>query len=88
MQTPAQVVVIPRMHGGGRLASVFLLNASIDATTPLELRLRGVGVKKARWLVPDGGKGRDLVLAGWESERLCRTPSMAAWSVACVDFNR
>jgi len=83
IQTTAQVMVVPRVNGKGQLVSVFLLNASIDATPPLELRLRGVGSKTARWLVPDG-KGCDLAMAGEREDKLCKTPSLAAWSVACV----
>jgi hypothetical protein len=83
IQTVAPVMVVPRVNARGRLVSVFLLNASIDATPPLELRLRGVDAQTVQWLVP-AGRHRDLVLAGEGKDKLCRTPSLAAWSVACV----
>ena len=83
VQSIAQVMVVPRVDFTGRLATVFLLNASIDATPPLELRLRGVGGRTVHWRTPDGRR-RDLVLTGQGEGKRCRTPSLAGWSVACL----
>lgn len=82
-QATAQVLVVPRVDAEGRLVSVFLLNTSIDKTPPLELRLRGVDATRARWLVPEEA-GCDLVLIEEGADKLCRTPPLAPWSVACV----
>lgn len=84
-QTIAQVMVAPRLRPDGRLASVFLLNASIDSTTPLELRLRGVGRQKASWLTPENAD-RKLALIPDGKDYLSKTPSMRPWSVACIAF--
>lgn len=83
IQTTAQVMVVPRVNAKGRLVSVFLLNASIDATPPLTLRLRGVKARTARWLVPEE-ETTTLRLTSDRSDKLVPTPALAAWSVGCV----
>ena len=52
IETPAQVVALPRVDGEGRLRSVMLLNATIDRTPPLELRLRAASADGLRWIRP------------------------------------
>ena len=83
LQTTAHAMVVPRVNQADRLVSVFLINPSFDITPPLELRLRGVSSRTARWLMPEG-QGHELVLVDDGADKLCTTPSLAAWSVACV----
>jgi hypothetical protein len=79
----AQVMVVPRVDSAGKLVSLFLLNASIETTAALSFRLRGVHQKAARWLVPEKATRR-LTLIQDGDDRLCRTPKLPGWSVACV----
>ncbi len=84
IQTTAPVMVVPRVDAQGRLVSIFLLNACIDASPSLELRLRGAGAATtARWLLPEG-RNEHLTLVKGGGDKLLKTPPMAAWSVACV----
>lgn len=85
MQTVTPVMVVPRVNANGKLTSVFLLNASIDATPPLELVLRGVKTKSAKWLTPMG-KDTTLKLTGAVKEKIIKTPAIPPWSVAYISF--
>jgi len=68
---------------GQRLASVFLLNACIDKTPPLQLRLRGTSARSATLLLPEA-QDRKLALMADGNDRLCKTPALAPWSVGCL----
>ena len=83
IKTVAQVMVVPRVDAKDRLVSVFLLNASIDVTPPLEIVLRGVIGKSAQWITPFG-KIKNIVLGGKGNNKTIKTPKMPAWSVACI----
>lgn len=79
----AQVMVVPRVNSKGQLVSVFLLNASIDKTPPLDIELRGVSSSMAHWFTPEG-KIKKLILKKQGRNVICKTPSLPAWSVACI----
>ena len=83
VQTPARTMVVPRVDREGRFVSALLVNSSFDPTPPLELRLRGVFGRTARWLVPEGHEC-ELNLMDEGMDKLCTTPSLAPWSVACI----
>lgn len=53
LETPGQVVVVPRRDAKGRLATVLLLNVSLDATPDLTLSLRNeAGTGTWTWIRP------------------------------------
>jgi hypothetical protein len=83
VQTTAQVMVVPRVNQKGDLLSVILLNASFDSTPPMKLRLRGVSCQSARLLVPENDD-RALALVDDGTDKLCTTPPLPPWSVACI----
>jgi hypothetical protein len=83
IQSAVQVMAVPRVDVKGRLVSVFLLNTSIDAAPPMQMKLRVRSRKNARWLVPEReARNVDLIAAG--NDALCRTPRLPGWSVACL----
>ncbi len=83
VQEPAQVVAVPRVTPDGALRSIFLLNASIDASPVLTLRLRGVSGKNAGWLTPDQAEAVVGLKMG-PDEAVGRIPSMPPWSVGVL----
>lgn len=83
LEPAEQVMVVPRVRGDGRLAGVFLLNASIDASGPLELALRGAEADAAQWLTPDA-PARTLPLREAAGGRRVQAPPLPPWSVGVV----
>lgn len=82
----AQVMVVPRVNAKGQLVSVFLLNASIDKTPPLELELRGVNSSIVNWFTLEG-KNKKLSLVYKGHGNIYKTPSITGWSVAYLSLN-
>jgi hypothetical protein len=83
IEEPAQVVAVPRVAPDGTLRSVFLLNASIDASPALTLRLRGVSGKNAGWLTPEQAESVIGLRVG-PGEAVARVPPMPPWSVGVL----
>lgn len=84
-RTLAQVMVVPRVDAEGKLVSIFVLNASIEPVDSLDLECRNLCGSTARWITPEGDK-LTLDLASGSSLARYRTPSLAAWSCAYIDF--
>jgi hypothetical protein len=83
IETTAQVVAVPRIDGRGKVASVFLLNASIDNSPALRIKVRGARGTSCRWLTP---AAPDVRLPVKDNEIVAR--ALAPWSVACAVFDR
>ena len=85
VETPTRSFVQPRVRADGTLASVVFVNASVGATTPVRLRLRGVAARKAIWSSFDAA---DVVLdvAHEGSDSFVTLPSIPAWSGGYVLF--
>ena len=87
-ETPTRSFVQPRVRDGGSLASVVFVNTTIDRTTPVKFRLRGVpsGVAQATWsafdekdvCVPVAREGVDAVVV---------IPPVAAWNGGYLIFD-
>lgn len=74
-----QVVAVPRVGTAGRVRTVTLLNARIDATGPLTLRVRNAAADTARWISP----ADDLALpADRDSTELkLELPKLDPWQI-------
>jgi hypothetical protein len=83
IEEPAQVVAVPRVAPDGTLRSVFLLNASINTSPALTLRLRGVSGKNAGWLTPEQAESVIDLRVG-RDEAIGRVPPMPPWSVGVL----
>ena len=83
IDTAAQVVPVPRVDTEGRLKSVMLLNATIDTTPALAVRLRKPVGKTARWILPEC---RDKKLTARSSKReiALMVPAMSPWSIGYI----
>ncbi|MBM3892584.1 MAG: hypothetical protein FJ388_25990 [Verrucomicrobia bacterium] len=83
IETPAQVMAVPRMTGEGKLRSVFLLNAGMDRSPALRLRLRAVSGATARWQTPPGSRST-VPLRKQSHDVIAEIPALAPWSVGCL----
>ena len=85
VETPTRSFVQPRVRADGTLASVVFVNASVGATTPVRLRLRGVVARKAVWSSLDAD---DVVLdvAHDGADALITLPPVPAWAGGYVFF--
>lgn len=72
--------VLPRVREDGTLATVAVVNASIDRQDPVSVRLRGVpeGVRCAVWHAPEE-KDMELPLARRDGETRVTLPRLGAW---------
>jgi hypothetical protein len=85
LETPSQVVVIPRTDGEGKLVSVMLLNASIDSSPELKLHLRNCRNNAFRWQAPEQS-GYSLKAAGSEAYDYSVTAGpLEPWSLGVVE---
>jgi len=87
IDTPAQVVPVPRVDAEGRLKSVLLLNATIDSSPALFVRLRKPAVKTVRWIQPLR-KDRKLAVKSGKGEIVVNVPPMSPWSVGYILLSR
>ena len=85
VETPTRSFVQPRVRADGTLASVVFVNASVGATPPVRLRLRGVAAKKAVWSAFDAPDvALDIVRDGVDAR--VTLPSVPAWTGGYVFF--
>jgi hypothetical protein len=90
LETPGQVLIVPRVDTEGKLYSVLLLNCTLDATPPvLRLRLRSPRRRHARWLRPPTGTAdalqiTEMVLTGEGDDALISLPGLDAWGVGAL----
>jgi hypothetical protein len=77
LETPGQVVVVPRCNDQGQVATVLLLNVSLDPTPPLRLRVKG-GNNAWKWMRP---LKRDIALPPGDTVTL---PSLPAWGLGVL----
>lgn len=84
LETPCQVVVIPRVDSGGQLRSVILLNCSLDPTPRLQMRLRNPRSTEARWFqFPDEGRSIESSPSGM-SDVSVTIPSLGPWDAGAL----
>ena len=78
--------VVPRVKDDGSLATLALVNASIDRQDPVEVFLRGVDerVTKVAWHEPERAPMELPVMRDGPSVRV-RLPRLAAWSCGYLD---
>ena len=83
---PVMAFAMPRVHEDGSLATLALVNCSIDRQEPVEVVLRGVrkGVSKVVWHEPESAPVEIPVMRDGDSVRL-RLPKLMAWSCGYVD---
>ncbi|HOX06110.1 MAG TPA: hypothetical protein PK280_06890 [Planctomycetota bacterium] len=79
IEEPVQVMAVPRLGADGRLATLFLLNASIDRTPAFRVRLRRPRSGRVEWVTPGRAPVRLAVERG-RGEVAVRVPPMAAWT--------
>ena len=78
LETPSQVVVVPRCDSTGRLVSVLLLNVSLDTTPELTLSSRDFAVGGWTWMRP----GRRVV--SLPPGGVVTVPPLEAWGVGVL----
>ena len=87
LETPTRSFVQPRVRRDGALASVVFVNATIDATTPVRLRLRGVSASATEsvWSALDA---RDVAIriAMDGSDAIVELPPVPAWTGGYLYF--
>ena len=83
---PVMAFVVPRVKDDGSLATLALVNASIDRQDPVEVFLRGVDerVTKATWHEPERAPAELPVVRDGAFVRV-RLPRLAAWSCGYLD---
>ena len=89
VDTPTRSFVQPRVRKDGSLASVVFVNATIDKTSPVRLRLRGVpvGATKAIWSALDADDV-SLPLSRVGSDATVVLPPVPAWTGGYLIFVR
>ena len=87
VDTPTRSFVQPRVRKDGSLASVVFVNATIDRTSPVRLRLRGVpaGATKAIWSALDADDV-SLPLSRSGSDATVVLPPVPAWTGGYLIF--
>lgn len=86
-EKPVMAFVVPRLREDGTLATLALVNASIDRQEPVAVRLRGVpqGVKKAVWNRPEEPPSACAVERVDGVARV-RLPRIGAWECGYLSF--
>ena len=79
---------LPRVRNDGTLATLALVNASIDRQDPVVVRLRGVpaDVKTAVWHQPEAADV-ELALERRDGDAWVRLPRIGAWACGYLEFN-
>ena len=87
IETPTRSFVQPRVHTDGTLASIVFVNATIDATVPVKLRLRGVppSATEAVWSALDA-QDVAIQIARDGSDALVELPPVPAWTGGYLYF--
>ena len=83
VETPAQVMVVPRTDEQGRLSTCLALNVSIDATPPLRTILRGATNAEAVWVTPETAD-RPLTATAEGDRTVLDLPPLPPWSLGYV----
>lgn len=86
-ETPTRSFVQPRVRKDGSLVSVVFVNTTIDKTTPVRLRLRGVPaeITKATWSAFDE-KDVQVLISREGSDAVAVIPPVAAWNGGYLVF--
>ncbi len=86
-ESAVRAFVQPRVRADGTLATVALVNASIDRQDPVSVRLRGVpaGAKTAVWHQSEG-KDVEIALARDGASVRLRLPRIGAWACGYLSF--
>ena len=87
IETPTRSFVQPRVRKDGTLASIVFVNATIDATVPVKLRLRGVppSATEAVWSALDA-QDVAIQIARDGSDALVELPPVPAWTGGYLYF--
>lgn len=83
-----RMFVVPRVRADGTLATVALVNASIDRQDPVGLRLRGVAkdVTAALWHQPECAPEKLSVTRDASGDVRIRLPRVGAWACGYLSF--
>ena len=86
-EEPVMAFAMPNVKPDGTLATLAVVNASIDRQEPVAVRLRGVPAtaKKAVWRVPEGPV-QDVVLERTGTETRAVLPRLGAWQCGYLSF--
>jgi hypothetical protein len=83
IETPAQVMVVPRIDGHGCLKTVLFLNVTIDASPAISVELRGTKGTVFNWITPETGE--EKLAAGKKGDgAIASIPSMPPWSLGYI----
>ncbi len=87
IETPTRSFVQPRVRKDGTLASIVFVNATIDVTVPVKLRLRGVppSATEAVWSALDA-QDVAIQIARDGSDALVELPPVPAWTGGYLYF--
>ena len=86
-EKPVMSFVVPRVRKDGTLATLALVNASIDRQDPVFVRLRGVpsDVQAAIWHQPEAQPVK-LAIERTDGVVRVRLPRLGAWACAWFSF--
>ena len=84
---PVMLFVMPRVRADGTLATLAVVNASIDRQDPVVVRLRGVPVeaKTAVWQQPEA-EPVEIGIGRRGTDCRVRLPRIGAWECGYLDF--
>ncbi|MDD4889958.1 MAG: hypothetical protein PHU85_08495 [Phycisphaerae bacterium] len=80
IEDAVQVMAVPRVRADGRIATVALLNVTIDKTPGFRVRLRSPGVEQVEWVLPDQ-LATPLAIERLQGEVAVSIPPMAPWTI-------
>ena len=84
---PVMAMAVPHVRPDGTLATLAVVNASIDRQEPVAVRLRGVpeGARSAKWHEPEK-KPVEIPLTRVGGGVKAVLPRLGAWSGGCLSF--
>ena len=81
LDTPSQVIIIPRCDAAGHLASLLLLNCSLDPTPPLSVRIRSPRGKRITYTQPTQAP------ISFTPSNTLTLPSLPSWHLGALLFD-
>ena len=86
---PVRAFVVPRVKEDGTLATLALVNASIDRQDPVVVRLRGVpaDAKTAVWIQPEAAPV-EIGVERCDGAVRVRLPRIGAWECGYLEFRK
>ena len=86
-ESAVRAFAMPRVRDDGSLATVAIVNASIDRQDPVTVRLRGVpsDAKTAIWRQPEA-ENLEIALVRDGADVRVRLPRIGAWACGYLSF--